>query len=296
MLRLAVGVSAVFARVAQGAHARSPGGAFSDAVLITDAATRATADPAAQPLLAQAVTSVPLPGPSSPGTLDEAQALLAATLAEAEALLAAQAVSPERTPAARDQALNGGHGTPRHPRAEDGAATCDRLEDGTCATDAAPLNESAAGGAATPPDASAHSDRLDELQRQLDEQLFDVASLQEQLQQTQEVLARAHAARLEAAARHLQRAARQKALTRAWLRRVLATAAIIAACAHAPRTVQLLGAMCAIIVQLTPVAIGDRVRLAAASFAGAPVMRRTVVCAYTLHARLALTHSFIVGG
>jgi hypothetical protein len=185
------------------------------------------------------VTHSPGGGGGSPN-LHDAQALLAATLAEAEALFA-ESPSGVRQ---QQQQLAGADSPERDP-----GGACNASAGDVCEA------ESASESAAEHP-----FERLEELQRQLDEQLFDVQSLQDHLEQTQTLLAEAHAAREAAAERHADAARRHQSFKRHRLRRVCGSLAVISACAHAPKTLRLLMGACSIAAACTPGAVKRRLR------------------------------------
>ena len=179
--------------------------------------------------------------PVSSPNLHEAQALLAATLADAEALFA-ESPSGVRQ---QQQELAGADSPP--PERDPGGGACNASAGDVC--EAEPTSGSA----------TEHSfERLEELQRQLDEQLFDVQSLQDHLEETQALLAQAHAAREAAAMRHEAAARRHQAFQRHKLRRVCGSLAVIAACAHAPKTLRLLVGAFGIVAACTPGAVKRR--------------------------------------
>ena len=197
----------------------------------------------------------PAPSGSAP-SLHEAQALLAATLADAEALFASQ-----------EEGLSGAR---LQERLLDADSPPDRdPTTGACNASAGDVCEAelATGSAAEHP-----FERLEELQRQLDEQLFDVASLQDHLEQTQALLAQAHAAREAAAMRHEAAARRHLAFHRRRLRSLCRSLAVIAACAHAPKTLRLLTGACSVASACTPGAVKRRMAASWAAVAGVPCL------------------------
>ena len=180
--------------------------------------------------------------PVSSPNLHDAQALLAATLADAEALFAE---SPSGVRQQQQQLV--GADSPLS-EGDPGGGACNASAGDVC--DAGPVSGSA----------TEHPfERLEELQRQLDEQLFDVKSLQDHLEETQALLAQAHAAREAAAMRHADAARRHQVFQRHRLRRVCGSLAVIAACAHAPRALRLFICACNIVAACTPGAVKRRI-------------------------------------
>jgi hypothetical protein len=260
MLRLLFSASAVFHSAAHGAEDYATGGALSDTTFTATVSAHAApgAHARAVPQLPRPLTT---PEPlSPPGALDEAQALLAATLADAEALLSEAAptrgAQVRRSPVEANSALHSGS------TADEDSQMLSSYESS--------VHE----------DGSDSLERLEELQRQLDEELFDLGALQAQLQHAEEVLSRAHAQQLAAEARHGEEIARRRARSRTW---AIAIVAAVAACAHAPKTLQLSLALWSAIVQLTPLSIRGRIRGRLMELKGASRRRSTSRLRTLLH-------------